>query len=41
MGGTYSFEWSAVIDGRVVTGRVPDDVPEFMDAMTLALLRSS
>lgn len=39
MGGTYSFAWSAVIDGRVVTGRVPDDVPEFMDAMTEALLR--
>lgn len=39
MGGTYSFEWSAVIDGRVVTGRVPDDLPEFVDAMTEALLR--
>lgn len=39
MGGTYSFDWSAVIDGRIVTGRVPDDVPEFMDAMTEALLR--
>lgn len=41
MGGTYSFDWSAVIDGRIVTGRVPDDVPEFMDAMTEALLRST
>lgn len=40
MGGTYSFAWSAVVDGRIVTGRVPDDVPEFMDAMTLALLRA-
>lgn len=39
MGGTYSFDWSAVIDGHIVTGRVPDDVPEFMDAMTEALLR--
>lgn len=40
MGGVYSFEWSAVIDGRIVTGRVPDDVPEFMDAMTEALLQA-
>ncbi len=40
MGGTYSFAWSAVVDGRIVTGRVPDDLPEFMDAMTLALLRA-
>lgn len=39
MGGIYSFEWAAVIDGRIVTGRVPNDIPEFMDAMTEALLR--
>lgn len=38
MGGTYSSDWSAVIDGRIVTGRVPDDVPEFLDAATEALL---
>lgn len=39
MGGIYSWDWSAVIDGRIVTGRVPMDVPEFVDAMTEALLR--
>jgi protease I len=38
MGGTYNWDWSAVIDGRIVTGRVPMDVPEFVDAMTEALL---
>ncbi|NQS89940.1 DJ-1/PfpI family protein [Patescibacteria group bacterium] len=38
MGGIYNWDWSAVIDGRIVTGRVPDDVPEFIDAMTEALL---
>ncbi len=39
MGGDYNFDWSAVIDGSVVTGRLPDDVPEFMDAMTEVLCR--
>jgi len=38
MGGTYSWDWSAVIDGSIVTGRVPSDVPEFIDAVTEALL---
>ena len=38
MGGTYSEEWSAVVDGRIVSGRVPVDVPEFLDAVTLSLL---
>ena len=28
----------AVIDGRIVTGRVPIDIPEFLDAITQALL---
>ena len=27
----------AMIDGNIVTGRVPDDVPEFVDAITEAL----
>ena len=40
MGADYSFDWSAVVDGRIVTGRIPMDVPEFVDAMTLALLIS-
>lgn len=39
MGGIYNQEWSSVIDGTLVTGRVPTDVPEFVDAVTLALLR--
>lgn len=38
MGGTYNWDWSAVIDGQIVTGRVPPDVPEFLDAVTEALL---
>lgn len=38
MGGTYSYDWSAVIDGQIVTGRVPPDVPEFLDAITEALV---
>ena len=38
MGGTYRPEVSAMIDGTIVTGRVPPDVPEFVDAMTAALL---
>lgn len=38
MGGTHSEEWSAVVDGRIVSGRVPVDVPEFLDAVTLSLL---
>jgi protease I len=38
MGGTYNPDWSAVIDGRIVTGRVPGDLPEFLDAATQALL---
>jgi protease I len=40
MGGTHSGDWSAVVDGRIVSGRVPVDVPEFLDAITLALLKS-
>ena len=39
MGGTYNADWSAVIDGQIVTGRVPADLPEFLDAATEALLR--
>ena len=39
MGGIYSWDWSAVIDGRVVTGRIPMDAPEFVDAITESLLR--
>ena len=38
MGGDYSWDYSAVIDGPVVTARVPDDLPEFLDAVTMAIL---
>ena len=38
MGGTYNYDWSAVIDGQIVTGRIPPDVPEFLDAITEAVL---
>ena len=39
MGAEYNWNWSAVVDGRIVTGHVPDDVPEFIDAVTIALLK--
>jgi protease I len=39
MGGKHSGDWSAVIDGPIVSGRVPVDVPEFLDAISAALLR--
>tara|TARA_B100001123_G_scaffold448035_1_gene607562 strand:- start:2844 stop:4103 length:1260 start_codon:yes stop_codon:yes gene_type:complete len=38
MGGTYSYDWPAVIEGTIVTAREPDDVPEFLDAITEATL---
>lgn len=38
MGGTFKPEWAAAIDGRIVTGRTPPEVPEFIDAITAALL---
>jgi len=39
MGGTYSWDWSAVVDGNYVSGRVPMDAPEFVNAISMALLR--
>jgi protease I len=39
MGGTFHPDWAAAIDGRIVTGRTPPEVPEFVDAITEALLR--
>ena len=39
MGGSYDRTAAAVVDGTIITGRVPSDVPEFLDAMTYALLR--
>jgi protease I len=40
MGGTHSGDWSAVIDGKIVSGRVPPDIPEFLDAITQALVNN-
>ena len=37
MDAQYDFGWPAMIDRNIVTGRVPDDVPEFVDAITDAL----
>jgi protease I len=39
MGGTFHPDWAAAIDGNVVTGRTPPEVPEFVDAITESLLR--
>lgn len=39
MGGTFNSEsWAAAIDGRLVTGRTPPEIPEFVDAITASLL---
>ena len=41
MGARYDFAWPAMIDGNIVTGSIPADVPEFayawMDALGLEL----
>ncbi len=39
MGGTFNTDWAACIDGQLVTGRTPPEIPEFVDAITEALLR--
>ncbi len=39
MGGEFNpEEWAAAIDGQIVTGRTPAEIPEFVDAITVALL---
>ena len=39
MGGEFHpDEWAAAIDGKIVTGRTPPEIPEFLDAITVALL---
>jgi protease I len=41
MGGEFKpKEWAAAIDGRIVSGRTPPEVPEFIDALTVAVLQS-
>jgi protease I len=39
MGGEYNEKWAAVVDGRHVSGRTPPEIPEYIDAVTVALLR--
>jgi protease I len=39
MGGEFNpDEWAAIIDGQLVTGRTPPEIPEFLDAISVALL---
>ena len=39
MGGEFNpEEWAAAIDGKIVTGRTPPEIPEFLDAISVALL---
>ncbi len=40
MGGEYNENWAAVVDGRHVSGRTPPEIPEYVDAITVALLRN-
>jgi protease I len=37
MGGVYNWEWAATVDGRHATGRTPPEIPEFIDAINVAL----
>lgn len=38
MGGIYEEGWAAGIDGPIITGKTPPELPEFVDAISLALL---
>jgi protease I len=39
MGGQFRpAEWAAAIDGQIVSGRTPPEIPEFLDAICVALL---
>jgi putative intracellular protease/amidase len=39
MGGEFNADWAVALDGNHVSGRTPPELPEFIDAITLALLR--
>jgi putative intracellular protease/amidase len=39
MGGHFNPDWAASMDGNHVSGRLTPDLPEFIDAITAALLR--
>jgi len=39
MGGEFkAAEWAAAIEGQIVTGRTPPEIPEFLDAISVALI---
>jgi putative intracellular protease/amidase len=38
MGGEFNDKWAALVDGRHVSGRTPPEIPEYVDAVTVALL---
>jgi hypothetical protein len=37
-GGEYNENWAAVVDGSQVSGRTPPEIPEYVDAIMVALL---
>jgi protease I len=37
MGGEHNWDWAATVDGTHVTGRTPPEIPEFVDAICVAL----
>jgi putative intracellular protease/amidase len=39
MGGEFNADWAAVLDGNHVSGRTTPEIPEWIDAITTALLR--
>jgi hypothetical protein len=39
MGGEFDNQYAAIIDGRQVSGRTPPEIPEYVDAVTVALLK--
>jgi protease I len=38
MGGEYNEDWAAVVDGSQVSGRTPPEIPEYVDAIMVALV---
>jgi len=39
MGGEFNADWAVALDGNHVSGRTTPELPEFIDAITVALLR--
>jgi putative intracellular protease/amidase len=39
MGGEFNADWAVALDGNHVSGRTTPELPEFIDAITLALLK--